>query len=357
MRCSACDSENRSGARFCNECGAALAARCAACGQGNPPGSRFCDACGQSLTAPTRAAEPTPEPTLAPPQQYTPHHLAKKILAGREALQGERKQITVLFADVVGSTELIRDRDPEEAQRLLDGAVDRMMAAVHRYDGTVSRLQGDGLMAMFGAPVAHEDHAVRACYAALAVLEGVRAYADEVRRAHGAAIQVRVGLNSGEVIVRLIADDLHMDYTAMGQTVHLASRMEGVANAGAVVLTASTLALAEGFVDVRSLGPTTVKGLEQPVEVFELRGAGTARTRLQASAARGLTPFVGRQEERAAIERALARARAGHGQVVALVAEPGVGKSRLVWETTQADYAGDFLVLQTGALSYGQATA
>ncbi len=262
------------GARFCNECGAALAAVCAACGQGNPPGSRFCDTCGQSLTAPPPAAEPTPEPVPASPRSYTPRHLAQKILAGREALQGERKQITVLFADVVGSTELIRDRDPEEAQRLLDGAVQRMMAAVHRYEGTVSRLEGDGLMAMFGAPIAHEDHAVRACYAALAMLEAVRAYADEARRAHGAAIQMRVGLNSGEVIVRLISDDLHMDYTAMGQTVHLASRMEGLAKPGTSLLTASTLALAEGFVDVRSLGPTTVKGLEQPVDVFELVGAG-----------------------------------------------------------------------------------
>ena len=357
MRCSACDTETRPGARFCNGCGAALAATCALCGQGNPPGSRFCDACGQPLTAALRTVEPASVPASTSPWTYTPRHLADKILAGRDALQGERKQITVLFADVVGSTELIRDRDPEAAQRLLDGAVQRMMTAVHRYEGTVSRLQGDGLMAMFGAPVAHEDHAVRACYAALAMLEGVRDYAEAARTSHGAAIQIRVGLNSGEVIVRLISDDLHMDYTAMGQTVHLASRMEGLANAGTVLLSPSTLALAEGFVDVKPLGPTTVKGLEQPVDVYELIGAGMARTRLQASAARGLTRFVGRQEERAAIDRALTRAQTGQGQVVALVAEAGVGKSRLVWETTRSDHAGGFRVLQTGAVSYGQATA
>ena len=286
-----------------------------------------------------------------------PRHLAEKILAGRDALQGERKHVTVLFADVVGSTELIRDRDPEDAQHLLDGAVQVMTDAVHRYEGTVSRLMGDGLMAMFGAPVAHEDHAVRACYAALAMLEAARIYADDVRQAYGAAIQIRVGLNSGEVIVRLISDDLHMDYTAMGQTVHLASRMEGLANAGTALLSPSTLALVEGFVEVRSLGPTSVKGLEQPVDVYELVGAGMARTRLQASAAQGLTPFVGRQEERAAIDRALARAWGGQGQVVALVAEAGVGKSRLVWEATHAAPVGRWSDIQTGAVSYGQATA
>ena len=353
MCCGACGHGNRETAAFCESCGSRLAPTCSRCAADLRPGARFCDACGQAQAAP---ASPAPMPSTAP-QAYTPRHLAEKILAGRDALQGERKQITVLFADVVGSTELIRHRDPEEAQRLLDGAVQIMMEAVHRYEGTVSRLQGDGLMAMFGAPVAHEDHALRACYAALAMLDSVRGYADAARQTHGAAIQIRVGLNSGEVIVRLISDDLHMDYTAMGQTVHLASRMEGLANAGTVLLSPSTLALAEGFIEGRPLGPTTVKGLEQPVDVYELIGAGTARTRLQASAVRGLTPFVGRQAEWAAIDRALTRAQSGHGHVVALVAEAGVGKSRLVWETAHSDAASGFRVLQTGAVSYGQTTA
>jgi class 3 adenylate cyclase/tetratricopeptide (TPR) repeat protein len=351
MRCTACGHDNRDTAAFCESCGGRLAVACARCSNELRPGARFCDGCGQAVATPV-------EPSHAPARHaQTPRHLAEKILASRAALEGERKQVTVLFADIVGSTALIRDRDAEEAQRLLDGAVQQMMAAVHRYEGTVSRLMGDGLMAMFGAPVAHENHAVQACYAALAMLEAVREYADEVRQVHGVAIQIRVGINSGEVVVRLISDDLHMDYTAMGQTVHLASRLEGLANAGTTLLSPSTLALAEGLIDVRPLGPTTVKGLEQPVEVFELRGAGMARTRLQAAAARGLTPFVGRQEERAAIDRALARVRAGHGQVVALVAEAGVGKSRLVWEATHSDRASDFTGLQTGAVSYGQTTA
>jgi len=354
MSCPACGADNPPGSRFCNGCGAPLAAVCPACNQTNPPTSRFCNACGRPL------AEAGPEAaaiTAPPPTSYTPRHLAEKILAGRDALAGERKQVTVLFADVVGSTELIRDRDPEDAQRLLDGAVERMMAAVHRYEGTVSRLMGDGLMAMFGAPVAHEDHAVRTCFAALAMLEAARAYADEVRRVHRASIQIRVGLNSGEVVVRLISDDLHMDYTAMGQTVHLASRMEGLASAGTCLLSPSTLALAEGFVEVRPLGPRSVRGLDDPTEVYELTGVGAARTRLQVSAARGLTPFVGRDAEWAAIDGALARARAGQGQVVALVAEPGVGKSRLVWEAARSDRAAGSTVLHTGAVSYGQATA
>ena len=257
---------------------------------------------------------------------------------------------------MVGSTELIQHRDPEESQRLLDGVVQRMMAAVHRYEGTVSRLTGDGLMAMFGAPIAHEDHAVRACYAALAMLDAARAYADEARRVYGEPVQIRVGLNSGEVIVRLISDDLHMDYTAMGPTVHLASRMEGLAEAGTALLSASTLALVEGIFEVRALGPLPVKGLSEPVPVYQVVGAGAARTRLHAAAARGLTRFVGRDEERAALSRALARARAGQGQVVALVGEPGVGKSRLVLETTGAAEADGWTVLQAGAASYDTAT-
>ena len=351
MGCPSCGAENPSGARFCNNCGAPQAAACPDCGNANPPGSRFCNACGSPL-----AAAPASLPAESPPspQSYTPRHLAEKILASRAALEGERKQVTVLFADVVGSTELIQDRDPEEAQRLLDGIVQIMMDAVHRYEGTVSRLMGDGLMAMFGAPVAHEDHAVRACFAALAMLETVRAHAEELRQSHGTDIQIRVGVNSGEVIVRLISDDLHMDYTAMGQTVHLASRLEGLAASGTGLMSTATRALVEGLIDVRPLGPVAVKGLEQPLSVYELVRIGAARTRLQAAAAHGLTPFVGRDDERAVVERALARACGGQGEVVALVGEAGVGKSRLVYEVTRALEGGGWSILQTGAASYGK---
>src|SRR5215212_8996831 len=189
MGCSACGADNPPGAKFCNGCGGPLSAACASCGHSNAPGSRFCNECGHALAVPARSSRPVQERASAPPESYTPRHLAERILAGRETLAGERKQVTVLFADIKGSTELIRDRDPEEAQQLLDGAVQVMMDAVHRYEGTVSRLMGDGLMALFGAPIAHEDHAVRACYAALAMQDTLREYAARVRSMHDAELQ------------------------------------------------------------------------------------------------------------------------------------------------------------------------
>ena len=355
MRCSACGTDNVTAARFCEECGAPLAGACPRCGNEVGPAAKFCRDCGAPLVeAPTSVAMAS-RPDA--PGASIPRHLAEKILATRTALEDERKQLTVLFADVKGSTELIRDLDTEAAQALLDGAVRVMMDAVHRFEGTVSRLQGDGLMALFGAPIAHEDHAVRACYAALALQDAMRRYAEEVRRAHGVEVEARVGLHSGEVIVRLVSDDLHMDYTAMGQTVHLAARMEQLAAGGSIRVTAETLALVEGYVEVRSIGAVPVKGLPEPIEVFEVLGAGAIRTRLQASAGRGLTRFVGRQVELEAVHAALGRAAAGHGQVVALVGEPGVGKSRLIWEATHSHRTRDWTILESGSVSYGKATS
>src|SRR5262252_8364989 len=239
---------------------------------------------------------------------YTPPYLAEKILTSRSALEGERKQVTVLFADLKGSMELLADRDPEEARQLLDPVLHRMMAAVHRYEGTVNQVMGDGIMALFGAPIAHEDHAVRACYAALAMQEAIRHYSAEVRRAHGVEVQIRVGLNSREVVVRAIGNDLHMDYSAIGQTTHLAARMEQLATPGTALITPAVLGLAEGYVQVRPLGPVPVKGLDAPVEVFALVGASGIRRRLQAAVVRGLTRFVGRDTELAALVQALERA-------------------------------------------------
>jgi hypothetical protein len=231
-----------------------------------------------------------------------------------------------------------------------------MMEAVHRYEGTVNQVLGDGIMALFGAPVAHEDHAARACYAGLAMQTALRRYAEEVRRSHGLEMQVRVGLNSGEVVVRTISNDLHMDYSAVGQTTHLAARMEQLATPGSIRLTAATLRLAEGLVQVNALGRFPVKGLPEPVEVFELVGASAIRRRLQASAARGLMRFVGRQQELAALQQALEQAGAGHGQVVALVGEPGVGKSRTVYEFVHSHHTPGWLVLESASVSYGKAT-
>jgi class 3 adenylate cyclase/tetratricopeptide (TPR) repeat protein len=355
MTCLRCQAENRDGARFCRECGATFAAVCAACGAKVEAGSRFCDSCGTRLVA--TPAQPTAAPRFASPESYTPKHLAEKILTSKAALEGERKQVTVLFADLKGSMELLADRDPEEARELLDPVLERMMEAVHRYEGTVNQVMGDGIMALFGAPVAHEDHAVRACYAALDMQGAIRRYADEVWRTHGITVKIRVGLNSGEVVVRAIGSDLRVDYTAVGQTTHLAARMEQLAAPGTVLLTADTLRLAEGYVTAKPLGPVPVKGLEAPMEVYELTGAGPLRSRLHAAAARGLTRFVGREGELDHLRQALGRAAAGHGQVVAIVGEPGVGKSRLVWEVTHSYRVHGWLVLHAGSVSYGKATS
>jgi class 3 adenylate cyclase/tetratricopeptide (TPR) repeat protein len=305
----------------------------------------------------TSAAMPPPAIIHAQePLAYTPSYLAEKILTSRSAVEGERKQVTVLFADLKGSMELLADRDPEEARRLLDPVLEHMMAAVHRYEGTVNQVMGDGIMALFGAPLAHEDHAIRACYAALAMQTAIRTYAEAARRAHGITVQMRVGLNSGAVVVRAIGNDLHMDYSAVGQTTHLAARMEQLATPGSILLTADSLRLVDGLVQVKALGPIPVKGLPEPVEVFELVGASTLRGRFQARVAGGLTRFVGRETELAALGQALERAGAGHGQVVAVVGEAGVGKSRLVYEFVHAHYLQGWTVLESASVSYGKAT-
>jgi class 3 adenylate cyclase len=303
----------------------------------------------------TTPTAPAPDPTRVLLASI-PGHLAENILRFRTALEGERKQVTVLFADLKDSLELLADRDPEQARQLLDPVLERMIEAVHRYEGTVNQVMGDGIMALFGAPIAHEDHAVRACFAALRMQESVTRYGDDIQRSHGVPLQIRVGLNAGEVVVRTIDSSLHMDYTAVGQTTHLAARMEQMAKPGSVLITAEALRLAEGLVQVRPLGPVPVKGLAQPVEVFELTGAMSSRTYLQAAAARGFTRFIGRQAELEALRLALERTGTGHGQVVAVIGEPGVGKTRLSYEFTHSPRTSGWLILDSHSVSYGQAT-
>src|SRR5262245_25593837 len=267
MQCPRCQAENDACARLCEDCGARLEAVCPSCGAPVTPGKRFCRSCGAALTTEGASRVPSPE-------SYTPRHLAEKILTSKSAVEGERKLVTVLFADLKGSMELLADRDPEDARKILDPVLGLMMGAVHRYEGTVNQVMGDGVMALFGAPLAHEDHAVRACYAALDMQAAIRRWAEEARRIHGITAEIRVGLNSGEVVVRAIGSDLHMDYTAVGQSTHLAARMEQLATGGRTYLTSATLHLAEGYIEVKALGPVPVKGLESPVEVYELAGAG-----------------------------------------------------------------------------------
>ncbi|MBI4635246.1 MAG: zinc ribbon domain-containing protein, partial [Candidatus Rokubacteria bacterium] len=316
MKCPRCQAENDAGARFCEDCGARLEAACPSCGAPAAQGKKFCRSCGAALT-------PEPAGRFTSPESYTPKHLAERILTSKAALEGERKQVTVLFADMKASMELLADRDPEEARKLLD--------PVLAHDGRRPSFRGhcqpgDGppspARTTPSAPATPPSGCRRRSSSTPRTFTGPR----------GVPIQIRVGLNSGEVVVRSIGSDLHMDYTAVGQTTHLASRMEQMAVPGSVLLPADTLRLTEDYVRVRALGPRAVKGLEAPVEVYEIVGAGTVRSRFQAAAARGLTRFVGRDSELDQLRQALDRAGAGHGQVVAVIGEPGVGKSRLYWE-------------------------
>ena len=350
MKCLRCQAENDDRLKFCEDCGAPLVRACPSCGAQIRPGKKFCGDCGSSLNT-------LPTSRFTSPEVYTPKHLANKILTSKAALEGERKQVTILFADLKGSMELLADRDPEEARKILDPVLERMMEAVHHYEGTVNQVMGDGIMALFGAPLAHEDHAVRGCYAALRMQGAVHQYARQVFTSHGAPMEIRVGLNSGEVVVRSIGSDLRMDYSAIGQTTHLAARMEQLAAPGTTLISAATLELADGHVTVVSRGPTPIKGLSEPLEVYELTGTGPTHTRFQASAARGLTRFVGRSAELAQMFAALDRAKAGYGELVALVGEPGVGKSRLVWEFIHSYRTQGFVVLESGSVSYGKANA
>jgi class 3 adenylate cyclase/tetratricopeptide (TPR) repeat protein len=341
--------------RFCEECGSRIESACPSCGESNRLTAKFCKKCGQRLIL-KDAGGTAAVSKFGSPDIYTPKHLAEKILLSRAALEGERKLVTILFADLKGSMELLADRDPEEAHNLLDPVVQRMMDAVHRYEGTVNEVRGDGIMALFGAPLAHEDHAQRACYAALDMQAAIRRYAEEVRRSHGVKAQIRVGLNSGEVVVRAIGSDLRMDYAAVGESTHLAARMEQLADPGSTLLTPDTLRLAEGYIEVKALGPVPIKGLKTPVDVYELTGTGPVRSRLHAAVARGLTRFVGRETELEQLRQALERTAAVHGQVVAIVGEAGIGKSRLVWEVTHSHRTDSWLIVQAGAFAYGKAT-
>ena len=350
MQCPQCKQENQPGARFCEACATPLVRACASCGAALSPTARFCSQCAHPAGQPAAAR-------FAAPEAYTPRHLAERILTSKAAVEGERKQVSVLFADLRGSMQLFADRDPEDARRLLDPVLERMMDAVHRYEGTVNQVMGDGIMALFGAPITHEDHAVRACFAALRMQESVKQYAEEVHRTAGVPIDIRVGVNSGEVVVRSIGSDLRMDYTAVGQTTNVAARLEQMAMPGSILISPETLRLAEGYVVVNALGPRPVKGLDGMVDIFEVVGAGTARSRLQAATAGGLTRFVGRTIELEQLHDALRRAGTGNGQIVAVVGEPGVGKSRLVWELVHSHRVQGWRIVQAAAVSYGKATA
>jgi predicted ATPase/class 3 adenylate cyclase len=327
VQCPQCQQDNPSQARFCIRCGAGFTPSCSHCGTELPVGAAFCFGCGRPVTA----AAPIPAARFASPESYTPKHLADRILTTRSALEGERKQVTVLFADVSGFTALSERLDPEEVHRLMAGAFDLILAEVHRYEGTVNQFLGDGIMALFGAPIAHEDHAQRAVHAALGIGAALARYQEELR-SRGITFRVRQGINTGLVVVGSIGSDLRMDYTAMGDTTNVAARMQQASAPGQVLIAEATHRLIADHFHTRSLGEITLKGKREPVTAWEVTAARTARTRIEIGAEHGLTPFVGRQRELGILMDCFEQARGGQGQIVFIVGEPGIGKSRLLYE-------------------------
>src|SRR6266498_14713 len=341
MRCAGCGHENPGAAKFCAECGARLALLCPQCRAELPAGAKFCIECGHKLTgadaapAPASARPSAGANVQSRPASYTPKHLAEKILTSRSALEGERRQVTVLFSDVAGFTPLAEKLDPEDVHRIMDRCYELITAEIQRYEGTINQYTGDGVMALFGAPIAHEDGPRRAVHAALGIQRAIQNYGKELRAQRGLLLQMRIGINTGLVVVGKIGDDLRMDYTAVGDTTNLAARLQQMAQPGSVVISAATHQQVAGFFETRDLGELPVKG-RVPVHAFEMLRPRGRRTRFDVAVERGLTPLVGRERELATLRERFSEVKAGRGQVVGIAGEAGMGKSRLVLEFRRA---------------------
>ena len=362
MRCWSCQFENPPAMKFCGQCGTQLAQLCPRCGAENQPMFKFCGQCGTALTAPPPPGSDTAgdsaqlsRPPEAQRQGYTPPHLAEKILRSRSALEGERRQVTVLFADMAGFTTLAEQLDPEEVHQIMDRCFELITAEVHRFEGTINQYTGDGVMALFGAPVAHEDSPRRAVHAALGMQRALRAYGEELQAQRGLALQMRLGLNTGLVVVGKIGDDLRMDYTAVGDTTNLAARLQQMARPGSVLVSEATHRAVGGFFETLDLGEMPVKG-HAPVRAFEVLRLRGRRMRFDVAVERGLTPLVGRERELGLLLDRFSAVKAGQGQVVFITGEAGIGKSRLVLECRRALAAAGEAVtwLEGCCISFGE---
>ena len=353
MKCPRCQHDNETDATFCEECAAPLVRACSNCGRQLSATAKFCPACAHPTGVPVA---PPPAPRFGSPQSYTPKHLAERILTSKAALEGERKQVTVLFVDVSGFTSLSARLDPEDVHRVMQRGFELMLAEVHRFEGTVNQFLGDGIMALFGAPLAHEDHAQRAVHAALGIREALEGHRAELRRQRGIEFQVRLGLNTGLVVVGSIGDDLRMDYTAVGDTTNVAARMQQAAEPGRILVSEATHRFVSGYFHTRPIGALTVKGKAEPIRAFEVIAARADRTRIDVSEEQGLTAYVGREHELAVLRECFERAKSGQGQVVFVVGEPGIGKSRLLYEFRRR--LGDEATwLEGRCISFGQSMA
>ena len=353
MKCPKCQAENPETKKFCRKCGTKLSLRCPQCGSEYLPGDEFCGECGKDL----KKLKEAPPIDYSKPKSYTPKFLADKILTTRSSIEGERKLVTVLFADVANYTSMSEKLDPEEVHQIMDGCFRILMDEIHKYEGTINQFTGDGVMALFGAPVAHEDHAQRACYAALSIQKALVEYGEKVKRESGFDFRMRMGLNSGPVVVGSIGDDLRVDYTAIGDTTNLASRIETTAKPGSILLSGHTHKLAKDFFKFESLGKVQVKGKEELQEAYELLMPSEVKTRIEAGAVAGLTKFVGRKREMEALQEALEKVRTGSGQVVGIVGEAGVGKSRIIFEMRKMFPKEEYGYLEGQCLHYGGSIA
>ena len=357
MKCPACQADNPAEHRFCEQCGASLPAPCSNCGNALRPNARFCGACGNPVSGPAPVAAQTAATrteTEARQLPEPPRHLADKILTDRTALQGERRQVTVLFADLAGFTPMAERRDPEEVHRVLNHCFDLIAAEIHRFEGTINQYAGDGLMALFGAPVAHEDAPRRAVHAALAIQRVLAGYSKSTEKHAGPELVMRIGINTGLVVVGKIGDDLRMEYTAIGDTVNLAARLQQSARPGAVTISEATHKLVAGFFEFRDLGAIDIKG-HQAVHAFEALRTRGPRARLDLAVERGLTPMVARERELATLAERFREASNGHGQLVCIAGEAGIGKSRLLYEfRRQLAQAGEQVTWSEGrCVSFG----